>query len=437
MRKYLLIGFALMLPWSTASCSGSVADDLPADDVADGEAGFTDGAATARYIRPPSECAHNGNGEARGCASSTGGQGAFNAWSSSKSWLAPGTVLYVDGTWDVTSYILVRSSGTATAPIHIRSYDVTAPSMIEGDLSGLFYVQADYVSVTNLRFYNSLGTCMAVFGPNATQPIHHVAVSNNRFDKCFNGISLSHVENALVSGNWLRNQGGTKDGHGHCIYPAEGADHIEVRGNRCQANPDIYASHCLHVYHSEAPGPANDVAFHDNVCDGFSTGVGIYSNAQNIRVYGNTIINLRKTVGSDGFGLRCGVSAGAGGSGVFMNNIVEGEFTGAVAIMDRTRCDLDLDYNVYDQPGATPAFRAENASGTVAVVPWATWQDTHDSHSMLSDPELTNVATGDVHLLTRSPLRDRGNDHYAATRDFYGKPRVLDGTIDIGAAEYQ
>jgi hypothetical protein len=435
MTTYRWLGFALLL-WSTAGCNGSVADDMPADDVADWESGFSDAAATPRYIRPPSECAYNGNGKAHGCASRAGADGAFNAWSTSKSWLAPGTVLYVDGTWNVTSYILVRSSGTATEPIHIRSYDLNAPSPIQGDLSGLFYVQANYVSVTNLRFYNSLGTCMAVFGPTPTQPINHVAVNNNRFDKCYNGISLRYVENALVSGNWLRSEGGM-DGHGHCIYPAEGADHIEVRGNRCQANPDIYASHCLHVYHAEAPGPADDVAFHDNVCDGFSTGVGIYSNAQNIRVYGNTIINLRKTVGSEGFGMRCGVSAGAGGSGVFMNNIVEGEFTSAVGIMDRTRCDLDIDYNVYDQPGSTPVFRAENASGSVAVVPWTTWRQTHDAHSMLSDPQLIDVATGDVHLSSKSPLRDRGNDHYVGTKDFYGKTRLVDGTIDIGAVEYQ
>jgi hypothetical protein len=345
-------------------------------------------------------------------------------------------VLYVDGTWDVTSYILVRSSGTAAAPIHIRSYDVAAPVLIRGELPGLFYVQASYVNVTNLRFFDSKGTCVAVFGPSATQPIDHVTVSNNAFERCYNGISLARVENALVSSNWLEDIGGTTDGLGHCIYSAEGASHVEVRGNRCQADPNIYSSHCFHVYHAEPPGPASDIAFHDNVCDGFSTGVGIYSNAQDIRVYGNTIINLRTTPGSDGFGLRCGVSAGAGGSGLFMNNIVEGDFTNAVALMDRTRCALDIDYNVYYEPGGTPAFRAQSSSGSVVVVPWATWRASHDSHSMLSDPRLAGITTGDVHLLSASPLRDRGNSHYAATKDFYGRPRTVDA-VDIGAAEYQ
>jgi len=425
--KSILLGFAALL--FTAGCADT-------EDVADGDT--LDAAATmARYIRPPSECAHNGNGKARTCASSAGGDGAFNAWSSSKSWLAPGTVLYVEGTWDMTSYILVRSSGTTTAPIHIRSYDVTAPALIQGDFPGLFYVQANHVSVTNLRFLNATGTCMAVFGVDASHPIDHVSVSNNHFERCYNGISLARVENALVSGNWLQNEGGSADGHGHCIYPAQGAKHIEVRGNRCEADPGIYASHCLHVYHAEPPGPASDVAFHDNVCEGFSTGVGIYSNAQDIRVFANTIVNLRQTSGSEGYGLRCGVKAGAGGSGIFRNNIIEGDFSTAVAFMDRTRCELDMDHNVFYKPGGTPVFRAESASGSVDVVPWATWRATHDAHSMLSDPQLVNIAGGDVHLRSGSPLRDHGDDHYAGLKDFYAKSRVVDGAVDIGASEYQ
>lgn len=58
---------------------------------------------------------------------------------------------------------------------------------------------------------------------------------------------------------------------------------------------------------------------------------------QDIRVYGNTIINLRRTPGSIGFGLRCGLSAGAGGSGVFVNNVVEGELDSAVAAAAASR----------------------------------------------------------------------------------------------------
>jgi hypothetical protein len=434
MTKYL---FLLLV---CVSCNVGEGGQPSGGDAVDGpDAGIGDSVATtARYIRPPSACSHDGNGKSHACATSNGGNGAFNAWSNAKSWLAAGTTLYVDGTWDVTSYILFRSSGTATAPIYIRSYDSDAPAVIHGDLSGLFYIQSNHVVVEHVHFANATGTCMAVFGASATQLLGHVTVDNNVFERCYNAISIARAEYVLVSGNVLENIGGSNDGHGHCIYPAEGASHVEVRGNRCKADPGIYASHCLHVYHAEAPGPARDIEFHDNVCDGFSTGAGIYSDAQNIHVYGNSFINLRKTKGADGVGLRCGVNAGgAGGSGIFMNNIVEGSVTSAVEIMSRASCDVAIDHNAYYQPGETPVFRAQGSNGSIAAVPLATWRASHDAHSTLVDPRLDSLVTGDVHLLAASPLRDRGTDQYVGTKDFYGHVRVVDGTVDIGAAELQ
>jgi hypothetical protein len=434
MSKYTTLACAALLVGCTVGDSGD-----PPDSAEGPDAGVTDAVvSTARYIRPPSVCAHDGNGKAHGCATSTGGQGAFNTWSNSKSWVPPGTVLYVDGTWKVTSYILFRSSGTAAAPIAITSYDTDTPAVIHGDLSGLFYIQGNYVGVNHVHIANATGTCMAVFGASPTQLIDHVTVSNNVFERCYNAISIARAEDVLVSGNLLENVGGSDDGHGHCIYPAEGASHVEVRGNRCNADAGIYASHCLHVYHAEAPGPAQDISFHDNVCDGFSTGAGIYSDAQNVRVYGNSFINLRKTKGADGVGLRCGVNAGqAGGSGVFMNNIIEGSVTSAVEIMSRASCDVAIDFNAYYQPGETPVFRAQGSNGTVAAVPWASWRASHDAHSTLVDPRLDAIATGDVHLLSTSPVRNRGTDGYAGAKDVDGHTRIVGGTIDIGAAESQ
>ena len=53
-------------------------------------------------------------------------------------------------------------------------------------------------------------------------------------------------------------------------------------------------------------------------------------------------------------------------------------------------------------------------------------------------PLFTNKATGDYTLVENSQAVDKGNNQYASTSvDLAGKARIVDGTVDVGAYEYQ
>jgi len=57
---------------------------------------------------------------------------------------------------------------------------------------------------------------------------------------------------------------------------------------------------------------------------------------------------------------------------------------------------------------------------------------------IIQDPLFVNPAAGDFHLQTNSPCINSGNNTYVSvTNDLDGNPRIVGGTVDIGAYEYQ
>jgi len=63
---------------------------------------------------------------------------------------------------------------------------------------------------------------------------------------------------------------------------------------------------------------------------------------------------------------------------------------------------------------------------------------TNGPGNFTNNPGLVNLAGGDFHLQPNSPCINSGDNSYVtATTDFDGNPRIVGGTVDVGAYEYQ
>jgi len=67
-----------------------------------------------------------------------------------------------------------------------------------------------------------------------------------------------------------------------------------------------------------------------------------------------------------------------------------------------------------------------------------TTPDPGGANDITNEPGFMNLTTGDFHLRSNSPCINSGNNAYAAvTNDLDGNARIVGGTVDIGAYEYQ
>lgn len=387
--------------------------------------------AQERYVRPASDCPVAGDGTAHACAPSAGGAGAFNDLVAAGRALGPGEVLYLDGTFDLgTRPLFMRARGEPGRPIRITSRDHDRPAMVRADTgAAVAYFLVDHAEIDHLDIVNSHEDGGGVLlGENSATATHVDAqFHHNRIVGASNGISVVVLHDSNVYDNVFEEVGSRANGLGHCLYTGQGNTNVAFFRNRCVAKPDVDSAHCFHIYHSEAPGPARDTTYHDNVCIGFTVGAGIYSGSTNTRIVSNTFVGAGRETDIAGF--RCALSQG--GTGLFANNIVVGSgFAGSVR---PSVCEVEVHHNLYHSLAGTLRFKLEERA-----VEWTHWSRMFDRDSVwLADPRLADPASADVRLGPSSAAIDRGDTALGVGPvDAYGNDRLSGPALDVGAAEW-
>ena len=203
--------------------------------------------------------------------------------------------------------------------------------------------------------------------------VHDSSIRNNVSGVQGGGVYSSFVSNSVLIGNQAFNAGG-----GMCSGRACNCLVLGNYARNCGGIADVQANSCLICWNSAW-----------NIAGGAGDG----------RVHSCTI---------------CRNTAAQGG-GI----ITESWFSETLnsIIWDNTGIVTDNCYNT--RCHYTCAAPLEPGTGNIA-----------------DDPLFVNAASNDFHLETGSPCFNAGNNDYAGVLDLDGKPRIIYGTVDMGAFEW-
>ena len=231
---------------------------------------------------------------------------------------------------------------------------------------------------------------------------------------------VRHMDNIIIRNNTILNS------IGHGIYPGAQTRNIEIYNNRIE-NP---GGHGIHLFH-ETGVIGGEI--YNNVVSGGKVGIGVYTEANGVNVYNNTIYN--QTVAGLKFGNVIDV--------VVENNVVLENTAPAISSTSGTGelADISFDHNLYYRTNSGPIA----IWGGTNYQDLAAWQGIigpDDDNSEEANPLFVNAGAADFHLQSGSPAIDTGASTHAPSVDIDGNSRPIDGDgaggaqFDKGAHEF-
>ena len=181
------------------------------------------------------------------------------------------------------------------------------------------------------------------------------------------------------------------------VFASDSSPRIE--GNEFRRNSALWAGGAIYCYFHAKPTIASNLIWANEATNGGGIAVRIDADPTitNNTIYGNTASGL-------GGGLYLYAA-----DATFSNGILWGDAP--------TEVEGDPTINDSDVQGGWSGAGSNNFS---------------------ADPVFFDPSSGDFHLLTTSPCRERGNNGAPGlpAEDFEGDPRILDGVADVGADEF-
>ncbi len=134
-------------------------------------------------------------------------------------------------------------------------------------------------------------------------------------------------------------------------------------------------------------------------------------------------------------GNRCGYIGGAAISSLLLNCTVvgnaSGSYAGSLAICTADNTIVYYNHNQFTNDDSNSGYAFTNCCLSFSVMP-------PGLNNFTNPPLFANPAAGDYHLLPSSPCINAGNNSFISNSiDLDGNARIVAGTADIGAYEFQ
>jgi len=272
------------------------------------------------------------------------------------------------------------------------------------------------------------GGGLASFGGQPVLISGTTFISNTASNKNGGGVKVNGAT-TLTSTNFISNTASNKNGGG--LYVA-GVGGVRLTGGRFERNMAQAKGGGLYV---SGKLTLNGTEFISNTAA--TDGGGVYHSASN-----GLLVNA----------LLAGNRAGGNGAGLYL-----GSFS-AVEVLNTTIAgpSLNAKQAIYVGNGTVDIINSIIVSHTVGIeqAGGTVYQDynlffsnttnltgtiTSGGHSRDGDPKFANLASDDYHLQLASPAINAGDNSAVSsvTTDLDGNPRIVGGTVDMGAYEFE